>query len=56
MYICICKAITEEKLNVCIKENSCARVSHVKKTCQAGSQCGICIPWIKRAIKEAVEE
>lgn len=50
MYICICKAITETKLQECIHEHSCTSVSQVKKVCHAGTQCGICIPWIKKML------
>jgi len=50
MYVCICEAITETKLQECIHENSCTKVSHVKKACHAGTQCGKCIPWIKKML------
>jgi bacterioferritin-associated ferredoxin len=52
MYICVCKAVTEDDLNKCIEENACTKVAHVAKKCRAGTQCGKCIPWIKKAIKE----
>ncbi len=53
MYVCICRAVTEKELQKCIDENSCTKVSQVKKLCGAGSRCGKCIPWIKKMLKES---
>jgi len=52
MYVCICKAVTEKILEECINKNSCVTVRHVSKNCQAGTQCGKCIPWIKKMLNE----
>jgi bacterioferritin-associated ferredoxin len=52
MYICICNAVTDTALKKCIEDNSCTTVSQVKKICHAGNQCGTCIPWIKKMLKE----
>ncbi|TRZ51667.1 hypothetical protein D4R99_04040, partial [bacterium] len=35
---------------------SCTKVSQVKKLCHAGSECGKCIPWIKKMLKESKEK
>jgi len=56
MYVCICRAVTESALQKCIEENSCTKVSQVKKICHAGTQCGACIPWIKKMLKESKEK
>jgi bacterioferritin-associated ferredoxin len=52
MYVCICKVITEKLIRECIEKNSCDKIACVKKACGAGTQCGKCIPWIKKMLNE----
>ena len=43
MYVCICHAITEEKLKEAMKENSRVNKRDVLKRLGVGESCGICL-------------
>lgn len=43
MYVCICHAITEEKLKEAMKETSTVNSRDVLKRLGVGESCGICL-------------
>ena len=43
MYVCICHAITEEKLKEAMKESSMVNSRDVLKRLGVGDSCGVCL-------------
>jgi bacterioferritin-associated ferredoxin len=52
MYVCVCRAVTEEKVKAAI-EAGAQSVEAVTAACCAGDDCGSCHPMIEDMIEKA---
>ncbi len=52
MYICLCKAISDQVLNKIIVENKAQTVKDVRKHCPVGGGCGMCLDQLKALLQE----
>ncbi|MGH7295284.1 MAG: (2Fe-2S)-binding protein [Polyangiaceae bacterium] len=52
MYVCVCRAVTEEKVKAAI-EAGATSVDAVTAACCAGDDCGACHPMIEDMIEQA---
>lgn len=52
MYTCLCKGVSDRRIRELLAE-SCHTVRSLQKICQAGTDCGICLPEVISLVKEA---
>jgi bacterioferritin-associated ferredoxin len=52
MYVCVCKAVKDKEINQYLESGLCNSVKDISKTCEAGRQCGRCVPEIRRLVNE----
>lgn len=55
MFICVCKAVTAQKLKQTIKEGN-SSLESVIQSCGAGGDCGSCRFKVHKMINEHVDE
>ncbi|PKM11201.1 MAG: (2Fe-2S)-binding protein [Gammaproteobacteria bacterium HGW-Gammaproteobacteria-3] len=51
MYICVCKAITDQQIKSAIEKGHCSR-KQLTQCLGVGSVCGKCSPYVKNLIDE----
>ena len=51
MYICLCKAVSEQKIRKLI-ERGAATLKEIQQESQAGTNCGTCVCYIQDIIRE----
>ena len=47
MYVCVCKAVKDKEINQYLESGLCTNLKDISQICQAGRQCGRCVPEIK---------
>jgi bacterioferritin-associated ferredoxin len=51
MFVCVCKAVTEQKVRECIADGATCREA-VTKACEAGGDCGACHQQIEDMVED----
>jgi bacterioferritin-associated ferredoxin len=51
MFVCVCKAVTEQKVRECIADGATSREA-VTKACTAGGDCGACHQQIEDMVED----
>ncbi len=51
MIVCHCFAVNDKTIKECIK-NGANTISKIKKECLVGSDCGICLEYVRVLLKE----
>lgn len=54
MYVCLCRAVTDQEIDAAIAAG-CHTLREVGRQTQAASQCGVCAPWICQRLKETAK-
>ena len=52
VYVCHCKAVTDRTIDRVIADGA-RSTREVGRACQAGTECGSCLPEIRRRIRQA---
>ena len=52
MYVCVCKAVKDKEINQYLESGLCKNLKDISKICQAGRQCGRCVPEIRKLVDE----
>jgi bacterioferritin-associated ferredoxin len=55
MYVCICRAVTEKRVQAIIDKGDATTVDEVTQACGAGGDCGGCIGTIEEMIESHLE-
>lgn len=55
MYICVCKAVTDQQIKLAIADGHCSR-RQLHQCLGVGSACGKCNPHIKQILNEKPAE
>ena len=55
MFICICKAVTDEEIRKCITRGA-KTVEDVQEKTKAGTQCGGCIEEVQEVLNEKLSK
>ena len=55
MYVCHCKAVTDRTIDRVIREGACT-TRDVGRACGAGTECGSCLPELRRRLSAARQE
>lgn len=49
MYICICKAVTDEQLEQLMAQG-CRNIRDLQRKCKVGADCGCCLQYVRDMI------
>ncbi len=52
MYVCVCKAVKDKEINQYLESGLCTNLKDISQICQAGRQCGRCVPEIRKLVDE----
>ena len=55
MYVCVCKAVTDQQIKTAIENGHCSR-RQLKQCLDVGSVCGKCGPHVKDLLDENLVE
>ena len=55
MYVCLCNALTDRDLRLQIASGT-SSVSMVYRACGCQPQCGKCVPFVRKMLREGMED
>jgi bacterioferritin-associated ferredoxin len=55
MYVCLCNALTEQDIRSSMASDAGCSVSMVYRGCGCQPQCGKCVPFVRRMLREGAE-